>query len=116
MSVIIRTNYPKRILSAFDKDVTSQRVDTWIKNSNGSFSPKDHQHMEFAGFYPTVNAYDLTFQFKHTQPKGIGIIAGASEDENPDFTYAYYHGHLTSTLLYHYSKDIEGVLSTALKR
>lgn len=106
MSLTFTTNDPATLLKAFDAAIAQTevkgRINTWKKTANGNYTHTSDQWKGKAYFKPAVIQGALRFTIFPPKDTQLG-----------SYEYAYYHGHLTETFLYHFDAMFEEGLSTA---
>ena len=103
MAALFTTSDPTGLLNAFKVAIDSKTVKTWRYDNDGDFSHTESQFQDKAWFRPKVEAGKLSFY----------IIKAKTQNITP-FVYAYYHGHIIETFLYHFDKSFSLSTATAM--
>lgn len=92
MSVLFSTSQPKDLLKAFKEGIDKGKIHTWAyAKEKDEFYHTDHQTKGLAWFRASINGGLLVFNI--VKPQGQSVS---------DFVYAYYHGHLIDTFIFHF--------------
>lgn len=106
MSLTFKTSDPDALLKAFDAAIAQSepkgKINTWKKTANGNYTHTSEQWKNRAYFKPVKGQGYLRF-----------TIFPANETKLGSYDYAYYHGHLTETFLYHFDTRFLEAVSTA---
>ena len=96
MALHVRCSDPAGVLQAFKDLIESNRVVTWIIDSDGDFTHATKQWINLAWMRPQVEQTELVFNMiRNTQ------VVVTSE------LYAIYHGRLAESLLAHLDTRID---------
>jgi hypothetical protein len=102
VALTFSASQPDGLLKAFRKAIDDKNIKTWLYNDSGDFYHTDHQTQNRAWFRPRLTSGQLIFNA--ICPKG-GML--------PYFVYAYYHGHLTETFIFHFHDNFTVATSSA---
>ena len=103
MAITVPTNAPLELLLQIKADITQQRTDEWIWDTDGDITLVDDEYRSKAWFRPYVKFGKLVF----------GIIPAIEPKMTPALS-AYYHGRLLETLLGRYPNEIGETMTSSI--
>ena len=102
MAASFTTSDPGGLLKLFKDAIDNKTVTTWLYDDDGDFYHADKQFKGTAWFTPKTAKGELVFNIIKSKTKAI-----------TPFVYAYYHGHIIETFLFHFDNSFTLGAATA---
>lgn len=102
MAAIFVTDSPDSLLKKFKKAIDDGKIKTWKYDNDGDFY---HTGSQFSG--------QAWFRAKLTIGQLLFNIIKSKDGNISKFVYAYYHGHMIETLLFHFDNEFSTASATA---
>jgi hypothetical protein len=101
MAASFTTTDSSGLLRAFKAAIDNGSIKTWRYDNHGDFYHTDHQFQGKAWFRPSTQSTSLTFNI--LKPQGASVSY---------FVYAYYHGHIIETFIFHFNQSFSLAAAT----
>ena len=103
MAIIVRTDYPRKLLSAIRTSIDENVIRTWAYDEDGDFTHTAEQWTRRAWLHPRVREDSLVFSIIPPRTQRISKVL-----------YGVYHGRFIEMLLTHFDERFDDARATAL--